>query len=382
MQIKKLSLGFILTTICFGSVNAQNFANRQLEYLHLLTNCTVPNYSATFNCPQVSAQLSLTVEYNELAQLSHLGIALFTPEMKNLAGKPVCDFLERLFLELFLQKTDAEIRKLLEEYKIALNVSMRNNSYRSSLEYALAYTFKEASEYVITKDSLMWTCAWRNNQERLSLTFPANYDLILGLDKKEAEEIFNRQLRQFHCKNFALTPMTIDLESLKPLNSHIYVLPSARLFTKDMNANLYFIKNEMQEFELIFDKNFPEESVSNLFMHLDKKSVGIKMQVFQRVYGNQASQYELELFDFLCFWKDDYETYTGIEKCTGQEIALTVIFKSKYFNCFHMLYVQAAPEDFFEKKRAIKTTFYTYIPNHNIKNLYQDVIEKKTIIIE
>jgi hypothetical protein len=307
---------------------------------------------------------------------------LFTPEVKNLAGKPVCNFLERMFLELFLQKTETEMKKLLDEYKITLNLPLRNNTFRNTLSYALTYTLQEASEYIITKDSLTWTCLWNSDNERFSPNFPANYDLILGLDKKEAEEQIIKQLQNFHCSNAALIPMTIDLENLKPLNSKIYVLEGVRLFIKNMNTNLYFKKNETEEFDLIFDRNFPEESISNLFMHPDKKSAGIKMQITQRIYGNLTQKYELNLSDLLCFMKDDYDIYAGIEKCTAQEVELTVIFRSKYFNCYQMLYVQASPENFFDKKGTLKTTFYTYIPNQNIKNLYKEVIEKKTFKLD
>ena len=379
--MKKTAFGIILI-MCIGLTQAQNFTNRQLEYFSQLMNCAIPNSSTTFNCSQVSTQLPLIAEYNESKQLCHLGMVLFTPEVKKLAGKPVCDFLERLFLELFLQKTEVEMKKLLDEYKIILNFPLRNTAFRNSLEYALTHTLKEASEYIITKDSLTWTCFWKNENERFSLNFPANYDLILGLDKKEAEEQIIKQLEKFKCKNASLVPMTIDVESLKQLNGKIYVLPGAPLFIKNMNTNLYFIKNETEEFNLIFDRNFPEESISNLFMHPDKKAAEIKMKVTQRVYGNQTNLYEFDLHDFLCFWKDDYDTYVGIEKCSAQEIELTIIFKSKYFNCFQMLYVQAAPHDFFDKKNTLKATFYTYIPNQNIKNLYKEVIEKKSIKLD
>lgn len=371
----KRGLGIWLALLCVVSLSAQDFANRQLEYLHGLMRCDVPKHSSIFSCNSASALLPLLVEY-EAETMTHLGVVLFTHDLKEALGKPICDFQERLFLEVFLQKTDADAQKLLDEYKIKLPVSLDEKSLRNYLEAALAFASKDALEYMLTKDSLTWTATWSNDNQHFSFNFPANYDLILGMDKKEAEERFTEQLQKFQCNKTAIIPVTVEVGNLKKLNDRLYVRQGERLFIQNMNSNIYFFQKGEQEFSLVYDRNFPEESISNIFTHPDRKSDGLQMEVQQRIYGNQMKKYEMNLFDFLCFMEKEHETYIGIEKCTAEEVNLTVIFKSKFYNCYHMLYVQAVPNDFFEKGKSLKTTFYAYIPNQNIKNLYKEYVER------
>jgi predicted nucleic acid-binding Zn finger protein len=108
------------------------------------------------------------------------------------------------------------------------------------------------------------------------------------------------------------------------------------------------------------------------------------MTVRQRMYGNREKQYQLSLSDFFCYLKDDFDAYVGIEKCTPEELNFTVMYRSKYYNCYHLLYVQTAPENIFDRKERLQATLHTYIPNQNIKNLYGEYIEndKRHITID
>ena len=365
----------IVLALCFHSLEAQSFATRQLEYLYGLMNCPLPQQTDTFYCSKIS-NLPLLIEYDASGNVCHLGISVFSESVKESVGKPVCDFQERLFLEVFLQRDEANARKLLEEYKVKWTDSFYGStSFFKSLEYSLSNASKEATDYVLTKDSLTWTSSWSDSTRFFNLGFLSNYDLILGMDKKEAEMWFAEQLRDFQCKLPAASPPIVETEYLSQLNRSVYVKRDKNLFIQYMNSNLYFLRDTVTyAFHLLYDNKLPKETIVNLFNHPDGQAEGLNLHIKQVVYGGESQPITMKLSDFQCFMGNDYETFVGIEKCTTDIAEFTVIYKSKFYNCWHLLFVQTSPQIIFNKSDAMKATLYTFIPNHNIKNLYKEYI--------
>ena len=364
----------IQTTFIFvlQFLGAQNFATRHLEYLSGIMKCPLPAHSCTFHCPEICS-LPLLIEYDTMGVVCHLGFSLFTDSIKNQAfTKPLYIFQERLFLEVFLQGDETKARKLLNEYKVLwtdYSMILGAGKFFNSLESSLLLA-SHASEYIMKKDSLTWMSSWQNDSSNFVMRFPANFDLISGMDKKEVEIWLASQLQNYQC-NDGMKPSSVPgyLGELQQLNRSNYVLKGNEFFTKLINSNMYF--------QVLFDRNFPEESIVNLFNYPDQqRTKGLDLQIRQTAYGGESLSYKIKLFDFQCFIGDDYETYTGIEKCTEEVVEFTVIYKSKRYNYCHMLYVQTTPQSLFDKTEPLNAVFYTFIPNQNIQNLYQEYVKK------
>lgn len=371
--MKKLKITIIAAFFFyFHSLGAQNYATLHLEYLAGLMKCSLPAHSGNFNCLEIGS-LPLLVEYNTNGEVCHLGFSLFSDSLKKHAlTKPLYDFQERLFLEVFLQNDETKARKLLQEYKVQwtdYSLALGAGTFFKSLESSLSF-ISQASEYMMTKDSLTWTSSWQDDKSNFVLRFPANFELITGMDKKEAEIWFSKQLQNFQCREMFVRPLADRLGNLQQLNRSNYVLRGNELFTKGMNSNIYF--------QILYDRNFPEESISNLFNYPDQqRAKGLDLQIQQVAYGGDSLTYRIKLFDFQCFIGDDYEVFTGIEKCTDKFTEFSVIYKSKWYNHYHLLYVKTTPKTLFDKTEPLKAVFYTFIPNHNIKNLYTEYVNNK-----
>ena len=374
--MKNIKVAAIISLVlCFHTLNAQNFATRQLEYLYGMMSCHLPQQSDTFYCPKISS-LPLLIEYDPLGKVCHLGVAIFSETTKELVGRPVCNFQERLFLEVFLQSNEAKARKLLDEYKVVWNDGYYGStSFFKSLEYFLSYASKEATDYILTKDSLTWVSSWSDSTRFFNLSFFSNYDLILGMDKKEAEAWFAEKLRDFNCELPAVSPLSVETEDLAQLNRSVYVKRDKYLFSQYINRNLYFSRDTITySLNLLYDRKLPEETIANLFNHPDQQAEGLNLHIKQIVYGGESQTITMKLSDFQCFMGDNYETFVGIEKCTTDTTEFTVIYQSKFYNCWHLLFVQTMPQTLFDKSDALNATLYTFIPNHNIKNLYKEYI--------
>ena len=82
--------------------------------------------------------------------------------------------------------------------------------------------------------------------------------------------------------------------------------------------------------------------------------------------------FNVNLYRLLSFLNKDFETYFGIEHLSSEKLEFTVIFRNKKFTFYHLLFVQTNLDAIFKGKEPLKGTFYSYIPNRNIKNLYAE----------
>ena len=359
--------------LCFHSLEAQNFATQQLEYLAGLMRCSLPERSGTFHCPEIS-NLPLIIEYDTAGVVCHLGISLFPDSIKNhTLSKPLYDFQERLFLEVFLQGDETKARKLLEENKVKwtdYSTTLGAGTFFNSLEKSLQITSTKGVEYVMKKDSLTWTSSWQGDNSSFVLRFPANFDLISGMDKKESEIWLAKQLQNFQCNGKSAPSVKGDIGELQQQNRSIYVLRGKEQFVKAINSNVYF--------QVLYDRDFPEESIANLFNYPDQqRTKGLDLDIRQVAYGGDSLMYRIKLSEFQCFFGDDYEVFTGIEKCSEKNAEFSIIYKSKWYNYYHLLYVKTTPEILFNKTEPLKAVFYTFVPNQNIKNLFKEYVKKE-----
>ena len=71
-------------------------------------------------CPDICRNKSIVILHDEKRRISHLGISLFSKETKEIINRPVCDFVERLLLELALTKDKNSVIAMLDRNKIIL----------------------------------------------------------------------------------------------------------------------------------------------------------------------------------------------------------------------------------------------------------------------
>jgi len=131
------------------------------------------------------------------------------------------------------------------------------------------------------KENISWTSSWRDSVNGFALRFPANFDMISGMDKKEAEIWLSKQLQQFQCNGNSTPPIKENLGELKPLNTTNFLLHGNSLFTQKMNNNRYL--------QVIYHPDYPEESIANLFNYPDiQRTEGIDVQIKQMLYGYES----------------------------------------------------------------------------------------------
>lgn len=324
-------------------------------------------------CPEICQSKSLVIQYNNKHQVSHIGISLFSKETKEIINEPVCDFIERFLLELVVAKDKNSITEIINKS----NITLQKNGIdigKGPVNFmdAILGEIKEPALFTLNKTPALYAAVWNyGDDETLLLRFPANRELIFGTNKKESDGILYDQLKDNQCAD-SIAPVNVDGDFLTMDNKKpIYIRRGDTFMIPPVNANTYYKKTN-RGYELIYDKKYPEESLSNLIEGYSNNK-NLRLHIKHLMYGNFSPEYEMRLTDFLCFFKNDFNIYAASYRKQGGELKSTIVFQNKQLNYIHLLLINTTESSIFDNDGIMTANFYSNIPQQSIKNLIGDL---------
>lgn len=345
------------------------FANRKLKQLAgQLPISILPDRDTIIEVPQVIKGKSLVFVLNEKKVVSHIGVSLFSDETKQMLDRGICNFLERYFLELLLQKDKAGVKLKLAEYHVSLRIN--GQEFGEGHFHSVAEVLQIMSmpvNFALRHMGKQAEAVWTFGNYHLHLLFPLYRELIDGTDKKESdEELYNLlQVAVFNPVN--LVDGQVTRESLQLETDGVYIRKGEAFLIKFMSSDRYYME-ENGMFVPLFWKQYPEYSMSNLFLTY-RNGDGKTLQITHRKYGHFTPEISIPLLNFLACFKDDFHTacHTGYNK--NGELETMVVFNHKTLNYIHLLRVHVAKEQLFSVHPILKADFYSNIPQHYINSL-------------
>jgi hypothetical protein len=332
---------------------------------------SIPAKDSIFRCTKVLQEKMFTVNYNEKHEIEHLGVSLFSNEMKKLINKPVCNFIERIILDLLLHEKQGMLQDKLEEFDISLaNTGLRGEPVKNLAK--LFNTMKEPVQFQLNHTEKKYQTLWFfENDNGLEMTFPANRELIFGTNKKESDHQLTEILSVQHCTDSLATLYRFPETSLDSIHEEtgFYLRKGGFFMLKQLNGDQLCIKDTANRFYPVFDARYPEISLKNLLLTPQLKST-LQLHIKHRTYGSFTPEFTILLNDFTCFFQDECESYCFVERTEKGVLAATLILHSSRYNYIHMLLITANPETLFEAGSVLEAGFSTNIPQDNIKSLF------------
>jgi len=366
---------YILTFFfCWVSgLQAQTFASRKLtEIGELFPKTCLPTKDSIFNCPQITKGKSFVVQYNHKNEIEHLGISLFSPATKEMINLPVCNFIERVMLELLLQKSTADVQSKLEEYQINLQRNGIDYGKGSFISLSrLLSDIQNPTRFVLNKESV-YTAVWKfGNNEQFVLSFPASRELIFGTDKKESDTSIGELLLNDDCaENFtADTPETVSANKLTPVTgTDLYKLKGDIFMIDKINTDTWYQRSDTL-YRLTFDSVYPYESLENLLITKQIEN-SLLLKITHRMYGGFTPEFTIPLNRFFCLFDKGFTPYCLLRRTDPKIIQISVILHNRDYNYFHLLNIQTTVDQIFKTGGILTADFYTNIPLHNLKSLF------------
>ncbi|MCL2650087.1 MAG: hypothetical protein FWD60_03545 [Candidatus Azobacteroides sp.] len=364
----------VLLLICATQfLQAQTCLSRKLSEIgELFPKICLPPKDSIFNCPQITKGKSFIVQYNHKNEIEHLGVSLFSPATKEMINLPVCNFIERIMLELLLQKSTADVRSKLEEYQI--------NLHRNGVEYGrgafislsrLLSDIQNPTRFIINKDAV-YIAVWEfGNNEQFLLSFPASRELIFGTDKKESDTSIGELLVNDDCaENFTAGALeTIAANELTPVaGTDLYKRKGDIFMIDKINTDTWYQRSDTL-YRLVFDSAYPYESLANLVLTKQIKN-SLLLKITHRMYGGFTPEFTIPLNRFFCLFDKGFTAYCLLRRTDPKSVKILVILHNHDFNYFHLLDMQTTVEQLFKSGGILTADFYTNIPLHNLKSLF------------
>lgn len=291
-------------------------------------------------------------------------LKLFSPEQRQATGKlqlVVMDFMERYFKVLQSQNQTTIQTKMADDKVFFRHGSLSDLSHVADTMPLSINLVDRHYEVTWQKDSLPF----------LTVVFPAQYDLLLGMQKDEAVKTLKEMVLRSPQRALSITEpsnLTLTTDSLYQTQGNIMELAS-------LTDALYYNK-EHEDYKPVFDKTHSGYSAANLFHGLISNK-DYRMYVEQSVYGMKTINYSLSLRQWLNYCAEwGLKVFFAVEEQRKDGLLALIIAQSKELGFNHMLSV-VIPDKFITDQNAVlKVQMTPYIPIHNIKNIYQEEYAK------
>jgi len=203
-----------------------------------------------------------------------------------------------------------------------------------------------------------------NKNQKLSFNFPADNELLTGMDKKESDIRLAVQLKNHKAKPDRI--VAPDYGYLQLLSDSIYVERGNSFIVPQINNDIFYTKID-SSYNLIFDSRLLAETFSNTLIVPANKNYTIN--ITHRLYGNQVKKYTVNNCDFNDYFRSGYDRYFGIESLDKDKLTGTLILTDRNTNAIHLAFVSISLDDLLNGG-TMEMQLYSNIPQHNIKTLF------------
>lgn len=339
--MKRNILYIIMCLLMVASASARSgFRTAELERLAHELALDVNVLPEGYSHPTVNG-FKLTVHQTEQT-VDHIGLYLFTDELRQIGKSPVFDFLERYFLQLHYPPAKVK----------TMSAMLSDDKFRFlSGSMATIDQIQATDRFSFTYDNHTYQASWRRNDSTLlAVSFPVEYELISGENKIEAED-----------------NLISDIKATKFCVPDIQpVMKKGHYILENLTNRLY-----IQDGGLISDTRHPAESVANMMLSLQAEGQYM-MAITQMSYGFRKVVSEVPLKQWIAFCETHAcELYFGIEKMTEDgDIDCVVIAVNEAENYNHVLTAHIPVAAIGSKEGTLEARLYPYIPTHNVLNMF------------
>lgn len=329
-------------------------------------SCELPEKGA-FDCPSLGGSFPLYVERQDAA-ITQIGMRLFTNDMREELDPIVCNAVERLFLELKISSDVKKQKRLLKEYQVGLVFNGFNlgTAQFPSLDMALQFFLHEA-QFLMKVENRQIILRARYGEDSWVMTVPADRELLFAYDKKEHEDVLREELNEWTGK-YKKNQLPA-IEELQKLANDVYVLEGSKYMIDSLTSDSYYVIKEGQPFPL-FDKGKPDKSLQNLLMGcVDMKDVHLKLRY--HIYDRVEEYCSMPLELFLGYMQNQgMSFYSATYKQENDELCGLLLMYHPVYNFIHMIIVNNDNAIYGLGEKCLSGEFYTFIPQHNIKSLF------------
>ena len=365
-------IGLIVSIQLSTSVKASEFETERIRdtYTLLPTNVqtTIENNASGKNLrvriDNIIQDSQIKVYYNSNNQICHLGLDLFDDAVIQDNQIEAYYFLENSLLNYVLTKQTSTVFMLAKERETSffLNNKPVTNEIKKMIPFA---DIIKSKKFSLNLENYRFTANWTTlGGERFAMKFPADINLLKGMDKGQLEDKLILKMKIFASSDKKIIPQKNDFKGDQRTSNGLYIQSGTYFETDDFRSDIYLTKKNNNEYLPVYSNRFPVESFSNLFTCNLSSAIDINLTAI--LYGNKTGKSTLKLRKMQAFLSENNITFFGLQNDDEQSIKATIIYFNPTYRYMHMLIVEAEKTVLFgEGEKIIKADLYPFIPRAN-----------------
>ena len=299
---------------------------------------------------------------NAWGDVVHIGYSMFNSQLVAHYHNPyIFDFLERYLLELDLglDNRDKQTRMRVDRVTLVKGSLAQLQSITPLSDITLTIDEKERKMYRVN-------CTIAGNE--LSITVPANCQLLLGANAVELEQNFSHNVMRF--MTIAGDDAVSDWSTLKVSRAGNTLITDGDIYMSQAIRNSLYLREDNGVRRLICSPDAPSRSTSNIML-TGVFADELPMELVLNRYGNQRDTLDVTLQQFIAYCKTEGASlYFGIKERSEQMIKGTLFAYNGNLSCTHMLSVEFPLSLLDGAKETIRATAYVYIPLDHIADKF------------
>lgn len=350
-----------------------------VNQVYLLDSICVKD--TVLQCPNIidGDTVPIILSRDETGVVDHIGFC-FLPDSVRLVNIPVIHFLEREILTILTSSDVATV--LRSDQENGLQLLYNGHRISKSLlqdKKGLCSLLKQSNGIFINKEyNTYYVSLVCLNGNQLSFSFPADCNLISGMNKRELEIRLSFQLKNHISKNIDNQAALSDLSYLQLIQDtifkeQVYVKKGDEFNIPQINNDLFYFKED-SIYTLISDTSLVALSFSNVLLAPSSNQYTIDIR--HRMYGSLVQNYAIDIRNFNDFFSQGFERYFGIESLVPENLSGTMILYNRNEEYIHLAYVITTLDDLMNGGKIVMD-LYSYIPQHNIKTMYGEQLKSK-----
>ena len=297
--------------------------------------------------------------------VDHIGMLLFTEEMRQHGNAAVMDFLESALLYNTFGLTDNKLKYI--------DVKFLKGSWGQLLSLSPAATFTLGMI-----DGKAYEAVWREgDEEKVSLLMPVKYDMMMNAPRKELEHNFVRDLRAFRPQPRP-DVCHIDTARLKAVleqGDTLYMLPGRHYMLPTVTDATYYRRTDSTGYVPVADARYPVQTVANAVLtgsgRLPEATVSLTVVASD---GNNDTV-AVPLHNLVEFAKSQgCAPYFSYEETRDGTLHGALFLYNRERGYDHVLSLSCAVGDIGSDKLAFVSRAYLFAPTTNVKSVYEGAV--------
>ena len=292
--------------------------------------------------PGVNFSGKHTIMMDDNMTVRHVGITLFSEEIKQIGDRLILEFVERYFLQLEHPAPNSTATLMIHSD----GISFPKGRWQDIKKVGPNTPFN------IDYHLMRYTLSWK-------------YQLICGENLPQAEEHLLHDITH----TAPGTHAEASLGEMEPSSMKGYYLKRGAWYhIEALNGTTFYQMQSDSTLVPVVDPDFIEESVADIMMCPDVAE-SFTLDIIMHRYGFHESQVSVPLRQWVDYCVQmGCEIFCGIEEVSAEMAKATVLAVNTKLNFNHLLTVSVPIEAIDNGKGTVKGDLHAFIPTHNVIN--------------